>query len=157
LEVGTLSPTDFFGKFIRSKGMLVKDIMTRNVVAVRRETPLREAAEIMADNHIGCLVVKSEGKVTGIITDRDVLIFIADESHRNLDSFRVKDVMTDYVITIRPNNPVEKAVELMTANRIKKIPVLENDRLVGIITMSDIIWAQPKLMRELSRVAKKKE
>ena len=129
--------------------------MTRNVVAVRRETPLREAAEMMADNHIGCLVVKNDGKVTGIITDRDVLVFIADESHRNLDSFQVKDVMTDYVITIHPNNPIEKAVELMTANRIKKIPVLENDRLVGIITMSDIIWAQPKLAAQLSQVAKK--
>jgi len=135
--------------------MLVKDIMTRNVVAVTGDTPLREAAEMMADNHIGCLVVKSGGKATGILTDRDVLVFIADESHRSLDSYRVKDVMKGYVITIHPNNPIEKAVELMTQNRIKKIPVLENDRLVGIITMSDIIWAQPELIRELSQAAKK--
>jgi len=135
--------------------MLVKDIMTRNVVAVAADTPLREAAEMMADNHIGCLVVKSGGKVTGILTDRDVLVFIADESHRSMDSYRVKDVMKGYVITIHPNNPVEKAAELMTENRIKKIPVLDNDRLVGIITMSDIIWAQPKLTKELSKMKKK--
>jgi CBS domain-containing protein len=135
--------------------MLVKDIMTRNVVAVRRETPLREAAEIMADNHIGCLIVKSDGKVSGIITDRDILVFIADEKHKNLDSFRVKDAMTDYVITIRSASPIEKAVKLMTENRIKKIPVVDDERLVGIITMSDIIWAQPKLMERLSEVSKK--
>ena len=135
--------------------MLVKDIMTRNVVAVAADTPLREAAEMMADNHIGCLVVKSGGKVTGILTDRDVLVFIADESHRSMDSYRVKDVMKGYVITIHPNNPVEKAAELMTENRIKKIPVLDNDRLVGIITMSDIIWQQPRLMARLSEVSKK--
>jgi CBS domain-containing protein len=109
----------------------------------------------MADNHIGCLVVKSGGKVSGIVTDRDVLVFIADGSHRNLDSYRVKDAMTDYVITIRPTSTVEKAADLMTENRIKKIPVLDNDRLAGIITMSDIIWAQPRLIRELSQAAKK--
>jgi len=136
--------------------MIVKDIMTRNVVAVRRETSLREAAEIMADNHIGCLIVKSDGKVGGIITDRDILVFIADEKHKNLDSFRVKDAMTDYVITIRSTSPIEKAVKLMTENRIKKIPVVDDERLMGIITMSDIIWAQPKLVGQLSQVAKKK-
>ncbi len=135
--------------------MLVKEIMTRNVATARPDTPLREAAEIMADNHIGCLVVRTDGKLAGIMTDRDILVFIADESHRNLDLFRVRDAMTSYVITIGPDKPVEKAVQIMTENRIKKIPVLDADRLVGIITMSDIIWAQPKLMRELSQVAKK--
>jgi CBS domain-containing protein len=137
--------------------MLVKDIMTRNVVAVQRDTPLREAAEIMADNHIGCLVVKSGGKVTGIITDRDVLVFIADESHRSIDSYKVKDVMTGYVITIRSTSPIEKAVKLMTENRIKKIPVVDDEKLVGIITMSDIIWQQPRLIKELSQIGKKKD
>ncbi len=135
--------------------MLVKEIMTRNVISVRPDRPLREAAEIMADNHIGCLVVRTDGKLAGIITDRDILVFIADESHRNLDSYKVKDAMTEYVITIRSTSTVEKAAELMTGNRIKKIPVLDDDRLVGIITMSDIIWAQPRLMGKLSKVSKK--
>lgn len=135
--------------------MLVKDIMTRNVVAVKRETPLREAAETMADNHIGCLVVKSNGKVSGIITDRDILVFIADETHKSLDSYRVKDVMTDYVITIRSTSPIEKAVKLMTENRIKKIPVVDDEKLAGIITMSDIIWAEPKMIGELLKAGNK--
>ena len=135
--------------------MLVKEIMTRNVISVRPDRPLREAAEIMADNHIGCLVIRSDRKIEGIITDRDILVFIADESHRNLDSYKVKDAMTEYVITIGPDKPVEKAVQIMTGNRIKKIPVLDDDRLAGIITMSDIIWAQPRLMGKLSKVSKK--
>ena len=135
--------------------MLVKEIMTRNVISVRPDRPLREAAEIMADNHIGCLVIRSDRKIEGIITDRDILVFIADESHRNLDSYKVKDAMTEYVITIGPDKPVEKAVQIMTGNRIKKIPVLDDDRLVGIITMSDIIWAQPRLMEKLSQISKK--
>jgi len=135
--------------------MLVKEIMTRNVISVRPDRPLREAAEIMADNHIGCLVIRSDRKIEGIITDRDILVFIADESHRNLDSYKVRDAMTEYVITIRSTSTVEKAAELMTGNRIKKIPVLDDDRLVGIITMSDIIWAQPRLMEKLSQISKK--
>jgi CBS domain-containing protein len=135
--------------------MLVKDVMTKNVISVARDMPMGEAAEIMADNHIGCLVVKSGGKVSGIITDRDILVFIADPEHRNIDLYKVKDAMTDYVITVRPGNPVEKAVQLMTENRVKKIPVVDNERLVGIITMSDIIWAQPRMVKELSKAAKK--
>lgn len=137
--------------------MLVKEIMTRNVVSVGRDNPLREAAEIMADNHIGCLVVKAGRKVCGIISDRDILIFIADESHRSLDSYKVRDAMTDYVITIRSTSPVENAVKLMTENRIKKIPVVDDEKLTGIITMSDIIWHQPGLIGELSKVKNKEE
>jgi CBS domain-containing protein len=139
----------------QNRNMLVKDVMTRNVVAVKRDTSLREAAEMMVDNHIGCLVVMSGGKVTGIITDRDMLVFIADEHHRNLGSYRVKDAIKDYVVTIRSTSPIEKAVKLMTENRIKKVPVVDDERLAGIITMSDIIWSQPRLIRELSQMGKK--
>ena len=63
--------------------------------------------------------------------------------------------MTDYVLSIRPASPVEKAVQMMIENRIKKLPVVDGGRLVGIITASDIIWAQPRLIGELSRIAKK--
>jgi len=134
--------------------MLVKDIMTRNVATARPDTSLREAAEIMADNHIGCLVVKTDGKINGIITDRDVLLAVADEKNKNLGSLKVKDIMTNYVITIHSANPVEKAVRLMIENRIKKLPVVDNDRLVGIITMSDIIWSQPGSVEQLAKVKK---
>jgi CBS domain-containing protein len=134
--------------------MLVKDIMTRNVATARPDTSLREAAEIMADNHIGCLVVKTDGKINGIITDRDVLLAVADEKNKNLGSLKVKDIMTNYVITIHSANPVEKAVRLMIENRIKKLPVVDNDRLVGIITMSDIIWSQPGSVEQLSKMKK---
>jgi CBS domain-containing protein len=135
--------------------MLVKDIMTRNVVACGPDMPLREAAEIMADNHIGCLVVKTGGRVAGIITDRDILLAVADERNKNLNMLRVRDAMTDYVISIHSAGRVEKAVQMMTENRVKKLPVVDDGRLVGIITMSDIIWSQPKLIGELSRIAKK--
>lgn len=135
--------------------MLVRDIMTKNVATCRPDTPLREAAEIMADNHIGCLVVKTDGRLGGIITDRDVLLAVADEKNKNLNILRVRDAMTDYVLSIRSASPVEKAVQMMIENRVKKLPVVDDGRLVGIITMSDIIWAQPRLIGELSKMAKK--
>jgi CBS domain-containing protein len=137
--------------------MMVRDIMTRNVATCRPDTPLREAAEIMADNHIGCLVVKTDGKLAGIITDRDVLLAVADERNKNLNTLRVRDAMTDYVLSIRSASPVENAVRMMTENRVKKLPVVDEGRLVGIITASDIIWAQPKLIGELSKMMAKKE
>ena len=129
--------------------MLVKDIMTSPVITVVLDTPLQEAAEIMADNHIGCLVIKSGGRVSGIITDRDILVFIADEEHGILDKYVVRDAMKEYVITIQSSSTIEKAIGVMTNNRIKKIPVMDGERLSGILTMSDIIWAQPSLIEKL--------
>ena len=135
--------------------MKVKDIMAKNVLTAEPDVNLREAAEVMADNHIGCLVVVVDGKPAGIITDRDVLLAVAD-SRKNLDRMAIKDVMTHYVITTSPDSPIEKAIQLMIENKVKKIPVVDEGELVGIITMTDVVLAQPKLIEKFYKIIKKK-
>jgi CBS domain-containing protein len=135
--------------------MKVKDIMVKDVITAEPGARLREAAEVMADNHIGCLIVESGGKLAGIITDRDVLLAVADE-RKNLNRMKVGDVMTHYVITAKPGDPIERAIQLMIENKVKKIPVVDGERLAGIVTMTDVIMVQPKLIEKFSKVIKKK-
>lgn len=132
--------------------MLVKDVMARNVMTTGPETGIKEAARTMADNRIGSLVVVKNGRMVGIITEHDILCALANSSGSEINSIRVGDAMTQYVIPISPASSIETAVRLMNDNRVKKLPVIENETVVGIITASDIITAQPGMISSMKRL-----
>ena len=135
--------------------MLVRDIMNKNVLTADPDTSVIEAARTMADNHVGSLVVVKDGSILGIVTERDILLSLADIAENILDA-KIGDVMTHYVIVIEPDAKIEKAVRMMKDNGIKKIPVVADEKLVGIITASDIIAAEPEMIRDLSAQLRKK-
>ncbi|MEM5836526.1 MAG: CBS domain-containing protein [Candidatus Aenigmatarchaeota archaeon] len=124
--------------------MLLKDIMNTNVVTVKPGVSLREAAKTMCEKHIGSLIVMEEEEIVGIITQTDILKAVAEEM--DLDSTRVEDVMNKKVYTIDYEKTVEDAVNLMMEKRIKRLPVTKEGKLVGIVTASDIITVEPKLI-----------
>jgi CBS domain-containing protein len=130
--------------------MLIKDIMNKNVITTEPETSVREAIRTMVDNHIGSVVVVKNNKTVGIMTERDVLRELATDKYRDVDQLKVGDIMTRWIIAIEPDNTVEKAINLMVKNKIKKLPVIKNDKLVGIITSSDMAVLQPKIIQKLS-------
>jgi CBS domain-containing protein len=130
--------------------MLVREVMNRNVVITKPDANLREAAKQMNQHHIGSLVVVDEEKIVGILTERNILIAIAEG--KDPEDTQVKDVMREKVVTIEPDKMVEDAVELMTKNRIKKLPVVESGKLVGIITCSDIAVVEPKLIEAIANL-----
>ncbi len=126
--------------------MLVKHIMKRNVLVLTEDATVKDVLDLMVENHAGSVVIvdKETGKkVIGIVTEYDVLSKIVNE-RRSLET-PVKEIMTRNVITTTPDTPIEKAAEIMTENRIKKLPVVENDELVGIITVTDIVASGVKL------------
>ncbi|MCX6815547.1 MAG: CBS domain-containing protein [Candidatus Aenigmarchaeota archaeon] len=125
--------------------MLVRDVMKRDVVSAAPEISLEEAAVIMTDNHVGCIVIKKNERVVGILTDRDVLLKVA-EGGTEFEVVTAGAIMTRFVIYINPDANLEKAVKMMKENKIKKLPVLENEKLVGIITTTDIALAAPGLL-----------
>jgi CBS domain-containing protein len=134
--------------------MLVEKVMNRHVITVEPEASLLEAMQVMADNHIGCVVVvigkAKSRKPVGMLTERDVLVAIASEEIRNVKKTKVKAVMTHYLITVGPKRQLQKAIELMDGNKIKKLPVVDNEgKLIGIITASDIISNQPKAVKKI--------
>lgn len=128
--------------------MLVKDVMKREVIAINPDISIREASKVMSQHNIGSLLVLEDEKLVGILTERDVLNLVA--KGENLDEVKVKDVMSRDVITIESDKKIEDAVDLMLKHKIKKLPVMESGKIVGIITTSDIIVAEPKLIEAIA-------
>ncbi len=130
--------------------MLVRNVMKRSVVVSKPNINLREASKVMAEMNIGSIVVAENDKPIGIVTSTDILKALSE--NKNVDEVQVKDIMSKPVITIDPSKKIEDAVDLMVKNKIKRLVVTENEKIVGIITASDIVAIEPKLLEELSKL-----
>lgn len=130
--------------------MLVKDVMNKDVVVAKSDVTMREATKVMNKFKIGSLVVLKEEKLVGILTERNVLEAVA--SGKDPDATVAEDIMSKKVVTIDPDEDVEAAVDLMTEHKIKKLPVVENDKIKGIITASDIVVVEPKLVASVANL-----
>jgi CBS domain-containing protein len=130
--------------------MLVKEVMNRNVKTVRPEDTVKDAAKIMNEHRIGSLVVVSgTGEVVGILTERDILTDVV-ATGKSADEVKISEIMTPNIITITPEKTLEEAADLMTANKIKKLPVVEHGRLVGIVTATDLMAYEKDLIEKVS-------
>lgn len=130
--------------------MSVGDVMVTDVVTVEPDVNVRRAVRAMNDFEIGCLVVVEAGRVVGILTERDVLKRVVDEG-RKPEETSVREVMSKPPITISPDADLETAIELMFKHKIKKLPVVENGKLVGLVTFTDLVRAQPALIQAVKR------
>ena len=130
--------------------MLVKDVMNKNVVVAKSDATIREAAKVMNKFRIGSLIVLKEEAIAGILTERNVLTAVA--GGKDTDSTAIEEIMTKKVVTIDPDQTVEAAVDLMIQNKIKKLPVVEDNKLKGIITASDIVVVEPKLIASVANL-----
>lgn len=128
--------------------MMVKDVMNTNVVVAKSEATIREASEVMNKYNIGSLVVVKEGGIAGIITEHNVLESVA--AGKDPDDTKVSEVMSPDVVTVAPDATIEQAVDLMVQHKIKKLPVVEGEKLLGIVTASDIIVVEPKLVASIA-------
>ncbi|MEM4271736.1 MAG: CBS domain-containing protein [Candidatus Pacearchaeota archaeon] len=110
--------------------MLIRDVMKQPYV-IEKDLSLREAAKIMSSKDIGCLLFVSDRTIKGILTERDLM--------KNFDkNSKVSNVMSTKIISIGPDETLDKALELMRNKKIKRLPVIENGKLVGIITLTDL-------------------
>jgi len=131
--------------------MMVKDIMVTDVKTIEPSSTVQEAAKKMADHCIGCLIVVNKGKLAGIVTERDMIRKVIVKG-KNSPNIKINTIMTKEVIMIGPESDIEDASEVMIEKKIKKLPVLDDDNLIGIITAMDIVAAQPKLMKQISEL-----
>ena len=102
-------------------------------LAIEEKTSLKEAAKIMSDKNVGGLIVMKGDKVSGIVSESDIL-----KSVSNLGK-KVSEVMNKKVISIDKSDSVEDAAEIMAQNKIKRLPVFSKGELVGIVTATDIL------------------
>jgi CBS domain-containing protein len=138
-----------------SRLMEVKDVMVTDVAQISKDKTIKDAAEILRSKGIGCIVVTESGKTVGIVTERDIIHKVVAVDKEIAKTF-VKDVMTSDVISLGESNSVEEAVDLMEEKNIKKLPIVDGDRLIGIVTMTDLVRTLRKIEKAmLERVTDK--
>jgi CBS domain-containing protein len=145
MTAATPAPDETIRQILRVKG--------REVWSLPPEASVYEAIEMMAAKRVGALLVVDRGKLVGIISERDYarkVILKGKSSKHTL----VKEIMTSPVIFVTPDHTVDECMRIVTANRIRHLPVMERDRLVGIISIGDlvnsIISAQAATIRHLN-------
>lgn len=129
-------------------GVSVADVMTEHPIIVGPETSLQECARVMADNHVGAVLVQGRGELLGIVSEQDIVrksVINGDIPSR----VRVKDIMVSRLITISPSADVFDAVRVMAEENIRHLPVMRRDEFAGVVTMKDILKIQPELFQIL--------
>ena len=135
--------------------LLVRDIMVRNIKTVRTDDSVYDAALKMNKFSIGSVIVTNNGRPVGIITERNVLDRIV-VPRLDAGSVRAKDIMSSPLVTIDIHAAVDEAAHIMAKKKIKKLPVIEGEKVVGLVSTSDIIRANPTqigILNELLRVS----
>ena len=120
-----------------TKTICVRDIMTKNVICVDASVSANQAAKMMEDTGVGSLVVTEKNTPVGIITDRDFAIKVVANAYP-IDT-PVKRIMSSPLYSITPGESVWMISEFMAARGIRKLPVIDDDKVVGIVTATDIV------------------
>ena len=137
-----------------SLSLKAEDVMVKEVITVDEKSTVKEAAEVMNKFEIGCLIAVRNGKAMGIITERDLLKRVVADG-RNATKTKVKDIMSSPLVVVEPSTDLEEAVRLMFQMKIKKLPVVDGKRLVGLISLTDIARFQPQVIKILKQLATK--
>jgi CBS domain-containing protein len=123
--------------------MKVSDILKAkgsNVYTVNPEITVYEALKIMGEKNIGALLVMEDNNVKGIISERDYARKIILQGKSSSDT-PVKEIMTEKVITVMPEDDIEKCMELMSGRKIRHLPVVKEGNVLGIISITDVVTA----------------
>ena len=113
--------------------MLAKDIMTRDIILVKPQMTVKQLAMLLIKNQIsGAPVAAEDGKIIGVVSEADILAKKARQ---------VKGIMSTKVVSINEETPVEEIARLMATRKIKRLPVMRGDKIVGIVSRADIVSA----------------
>jgi CBS domain-containing protein len=115
--------------------MNIRDVMTSNPRTVSPEDTIQNAARIMRDEDTGVVPVVDNGRAVGVITDRDIVVRAVADGQLNR---AVREIVSGDVVTASPDMSTKEAAELMSEHQVRRLPVVENDRLVGIVSIGDL-------------------
>ena len=123
----------------------VVEIMSANPVTITADASVAAAAALMREKGLGSLIVLEDGRPSGIVTERDVVTKVA-ASDAKPSTVTVKDVMTAPLIAVHPHQEVAEAAKIMAGRKIRRLPVIQDGNLIGMITENDIIRVWPSLI-----------
>jgi len=133
--------------------MLVKDVMSSPVITVSQEELVRKAVQVMNEAEVGSVIVLADERAVGIVTERDILRFIGEGG--DAEKTGVGDIMSKPLIVVSPETDLEEAVRLMITKNVKKLPVVDRGKLVGIVTLTDVARIEPILMEAIEGLIEK--
>lgn len=117
--------------------MKVRDVMTSQVESVAPNCSIVEIAQLMRKNDVGSIPVCQDKKVLGMITDRDIVLKVIADG-KNIQTVSAKDIMNSDVITVTTDQDVHEAAQLMSDYQIRRLPVVEEGKIVGIVALGDL-------------------
>jgi len=129
----------------------VDDVMVEDVVTVEAEASVKRAVEIMNKHEIGCLIVVKRGKAVGIVTERDMLrrVLVGARDPRKT---KVREIMSAPLVVGNSQMEIEDAVKLMFEMKVKKLPIVDKGKLVGLVTLTDLARYQPHMIELLKKI-----
>jgi len=136
----------------------VRDLMNNNPVMIGRKASVLDATKEMKSERVGSIIITDNGKPIGVLTESDILRKIVAEE-KNAAKISVDEVMSSPPITIDADATIQEAVRIMGKNKIRRLPVVKNGKLIGMITERDILQASPFLMdimEEWAEIAKER-
>lgn len=134
----------------------VNDVMSKKVIALLPSDSVRDAAKLMSYNDIGSIPVVSGGELKGIITDRDIVIRCIAQN-KSVDNMHVSELMSTDITFVTPDQTVHDAISLMASEQIRRLPVIRNGFIDGMISLSDIarLHAGPEIASAISEISRK--
>jgi len=118
-------------------GKHIRDVMTPGPETIQADQPVAQAAKLMKDADAGMIPVMENGHLLGTVTDRDIAIRIVAEG-RDPQSTPVRDIASTDVVTIEPDRDLAEALQLMARHQVRRLPVVEGGRLVGVLAQADV-------------------
>ena len=119
----------------------VRDTMTQNPRSIDASTSVVEAARLMREGHIGSLPITADEQLVGMITDRDIAMRVVAEAADQTKT-SVGDVSSRDLVIVEPDEDLDEALQLMARHQVRRLPVVENGRLVGIVAQADIALSE---------------
>jgi len=118
-------------------GKRVRDVMTPGPQTIQADRPAAEAAKLMKEADAGMIPVVNNGNILGTVTDRDIVVRLVAEG-RDPQSTPVYEIASTEIVTIEPDRDLDEALELMAKHKVRRLPVVENGRLVGVLAQADV-------------------
>ena len=130
-------------------GVTVGDAMTRGVLVVSPETDISECAKRMVKKGVGCVLVRTDHKLIGIITEKDVVDKVVAKGYL-ANKVKAKDIMSTKLTTVTPDEDIYGALITMGENDCRRLPVVHKNKLIGVLTVKDILRVEPQLFDVIS-------
>jgi CBS domain-containing protein len=118
-------------------GTSIKEVMTRDVRACEPNATVADAAKLMAQEDVGPVPIVEDGRLVGIVTDRDIVVRVVAEG-RDPNATTVKEIASTDLVTVSPGDDLDEVLNLLAERQVRRLPVVEGDRLVGIVAQADV-------------------